>query len=137
VGAITELLTPFFFFVMGAKLRLSAFSNPKVLEITIIISILAILSKLIGCGLPVLREGWRTAIKVGVGMTPRGEVGLVVALLGLNLGIISESTYAVLLAMVGMTTLLAAPAIRFLFRREPGEPIVASQPEAAVGKVAG
>src|SRR5437764_475696 len=56
VGAITELLTPFFFFVMGAKLRLSAFSNPKVLEITIIISILAILSTLIGCGLPVLGE---------------------------------------------------------------------------------
>src|SRR5207237_10317213 len=100
---------------------------------------LAILYKLYGCGVPGRREGWRTAIKVGVGRTPRGKVGLVVALLGLNLGIISESTYSVLLAMVGMTTLLAAPAIRYLFRRDPGEPIVATtaSPEAAVGKVAG
>lgn len=137
VSAITELLTPFFFFVMGAKLRLAAFTNAKVIELTIVVSILAILSKLVGCGLPMLREGWRTALKVGVGMTPRGEVGLIVALLGLNMGIISESTYAVLMAMVAVTTVLAAPAIRFLFGMYPGEPIVRDTTGPAMGEVAG
>jgi Kef-type K+ transport system membrane component KefB len=136
VTAIAELLTPFFFFVMGAKLHLSAFANGRVREIAIMISILAILSKLVGCGLPMLREGWRTALKVGVGMTPRGEVGLVVALIGLNLGMITESTYAVLMAMVGVTTVLSAPAIRFLFKHDPGE-VPRMPAEVAVGKVAG
>lgn len=140
VSAITELLTPFFFFVMGAKLRLSAFTNPKVIEMTIVISILAILSKLLGCGVPVLREGWRIALKVGVGMTPRGEVGFIVALLGLNMGIISESMYAVLMAMIAITTVLAAPAIRILFRSDPGDPEhpeIVEPARAAIGKVAG
>ena len=135
VSAITGLLTPFFFFVMGAKLRLGAFTNPKVIELTIVISVLAVLSKLLGCGLPMLREGWRTALKVGVGMTPRGEVGLIVALLGLNLGIISESTYAVLMGMIAVTTVLAAPAIKFLFRMKPGEPVVDEVEGSAAGEV--
>src|SRR5213082_856286 len=80
VAGINEFLAPFFFFVMGAKLNLRVFNGSLWLAASVI-AVLAIVSKLVGCGLPVLREGRHTALKVGVGMTPRGEVGLIIALL--------------------------------------------------------
>jgi Kef-type K+ transport system membrane component KefB len=119
VGAITEFLTPFFFFIMGAQLNLSAFSRETLIAATVI-SILAILSKVIGCGLPMLREGWSTALKVGIGMTPRGEVGLIVALIGLNAKMITESAYAVVIIMIAVTTVFAPPILRILFHKETG-----------------
>jgi Kef-type K+ transport system membrane component KefB len=84
----------------------------------VVISVLAILSKLIGCGLPAVKEGWRTALKVGVGMMPRGEVGLIVALVGLRSGIVSEDSYAIVMIMTAVTTVLAPPILRMLFRQE-------------------
>jgi len=84
VFSINEFLAPFFFFSMGARMNMSVFDS-KLLVSAIVISLLAIVSKLVGCGLPVLHSGWRTAFKVGIGMVPRGEVGLIVALLGLQM----------------------------------------------------
>jgi Kef-type K+ transport system membrane component KefB len=90
----------------------------EILTAAIAISILAILSKLVGCGLPLLNEGWRTAIAVGVGMMPRGEVALIVALVGLNSHIVTPPTYAIVVFMTGVTTLLAPPMLRYVYRRE-------------------
>jgi len=118
VAGINEFLAPFFFFIMGAKLNLSVF-NGSLLVAAIVISILAIISKLFGCALPVLREGWDTAVKVGVGMTPRGEVGLIVALIGLQMRMISDAAYAIVVFMTGMTTLFAPITLRWLYRNEP------------------
>ncbi len=115
VYAINEFLAPFFFFSMGARLNMSVFDG-KLLVSAIVISLLAIFSKLIGCGLPVLHSGWKTALKVGVGMVPRGEVGLVVALVGLQMNIVSESAYALVIFMTGITTLVAPPAMKIIFR---------------------
>jgi Kef-type K+ transport system membrane component KefB len=112
---INEFLAPFFFFVMGSKLDVNLF-NEKVLFTSIMISILAIISKVFGCGLPVLRSGWRKALQVGVGMTPRGEVALIVALIGLQVNAISQQAYAYVIFMTGITTLLAPVALRYLFR---------------------
>lgn len=123
VHAITEFLAPYFFFTMGARLDLSVFSG-EILVAATIISVLAIVSKVVGCGLPVLREGWKTAMQVGVGMTPRGEVGLIVALVGLQLGILKQPAYAIVIFMTGVTTLVALPAMRFLFRKD-GTPALA------------
>jgi Kef-type K+ transport system membrane component KefB len=117
VNAINEFLAPYFFFVMGAQLDIHAFS-PSVLASAIAISILAIVSKLVGCGLPVLREGWDTALKVGFGMTPRGEVGLIVALVGLQMNMISQAAYAIVIFMTAATTIFAPVTLRYLFRRE-------------------
>ncbi|MGH9579820.1 MAG: cation:proton antiporter, partial [Terriglobales bacterium] len=119
VHAINELLAPFFFFTMGARLDLKVFS-PEVLTAATIVALLAIFSKLLGCGLPVLREGWRNAARVGVGMMPRGEVGLIIALVGLNMNMISQQSYAIVIFMTAVTTLLAPPILRILFR-EPQE----------------
>jgi Kef-type K+ transport system membrane component KefB len=117
VSAINEFLAPFFFFSMGARLNIGVFDR-KLVVAAIIISVLAFLSKLLGCGLPVLKFGWRTAAKVGMGMVPRGEVGLIVALAGLQMKIISEPVYALVICMTGATTLVAPPLVKILFREQ-------------------
>jgi Kef-type K+ transport system membrane component KefB len=115
VGAISEFLAPIFFFAMGSQMNFGALSR-RALAAVVVISLLAILSKVIGCGLPLLAEGWRTALKVGVGMTPRGEVGLIVALIALNAKMITEQYYAIVILMIAVTTLVAPPLLRMLFR---------------------
>jgi Kef-type K+ transport system membrane component KefB len=117
VHAITEFLGPFFFFSIGAQLNARLFTG-EVLVAAIVITVLAIVSKVIGCGLPVLKDGWRTALAVGVGMMPRGEVALIIALVGLNSQIVTQSTYAIVVFMTAITTLLAPPLLRYLFRNE-------------------
>ncbi len=112
--AIVEFLAPFFFFVMGARLDVKLFTGP-VWVAAIVISLLAIVSKLLGCGLPMLLDGIKTATKVGVGMLPRGEVALIVALVGLQSGAISQQAYAVIIFMAAVTTLIAPPLLRYLF----------------------
>jgi Kef-type K+ transport system membrane component KefB len=121
VSAINEFLAPFFFFTMGARLDLRSFSGGQVLASAIVISLLAIVSKVLGCGLPVLREGWPTALRVGIGMMPRGEVALIVALVGLQMKMVSAGAYAIVIFMTAVTTLLAPPLIRVLFRDLPAE----------------
>jgi len=121
VFSINEFLAPFFFFSMGARLNMKVFDR-KLIVSAIVISVLAIFSKLVGCGLPVLRSGWKTAVKVGVGMVPRGEVGLIVALVGLQMNIVSESAYAVVIFMTGVTTLVAPPIMKIVFRDEVTAP---------------
>lgn len=115
VRGITEFLTPFFFFTIGARLDLSVFS-PSILWFSVVLSILAILSKVLGCGLPLGKEGWQRMLQVGLGMTPRGEVAFIVALLGLKMQMISESTYAIVIFMTAATTLLSPPLLRLAFR---------------------
>jgi len=55
---------------------------------------------------------------VGVGMMPRGEVALIVALVGLQSQIVTASTYAIVVFMTAVTTFLAPPLLRLLFRKE-------------------
>ncbi|MGZ4731130.1 MAG: cation:proton antiporter domain-containing protein [Terriglobales bacterium] len=71
-----------------------------------------------GCGLPLWREGWLSALRVGVGMMPRGEVALIVALVGLQSQIVLPSIYAIVVFMTAVTTILAPPLLRYLFRSE-------------------
>ncbi len=118
VRGIGQFVTPFFFFTMGARLDLSAISS-GVLAAALLISLVAVLSKLLGCGLPLLREGWTTALRVGVGMVPRGEVGLIVALVGLQRGMLSPPGYAMVLFMTAATTLLTPPVLKALFKTSP------------------
>ncbi len=117
VDAINEFLAPYFFFIMGAQLNLRVFTK-EVIVSAVVVSILAIIAKLVGCGLPVLNEGWGTALKVGVGMVPRGEVGLIVALVGLQMKVITPSAYAIVVFMTAATTIFAPVLLRFLFRKE-------------------
>ena len=117
IHAINEFLAPFFFFTIGARLDVHLFSGNVLLD-ALIISLLAVVSKVVGCGLPVLREGRPTALRVGVGMMPRGEVALIVALVGLQMNMVSQSTYAIVIFMTAFTTLIPPFFIKRLFAAE-------------------
>jgi len=117
VGGITSFLAPFFFFDIGSRLNARLLTG-NVLTMAIVVSGLAIVSKLIGCGLPLMREGWRMVFRVGIGMIPRGEVALIVALVGLQSGILSPSAYGIVVLMTVVTTVPAPPILRYLFREE-------------------
>ncbi len=112
---INEFLAPFFFFTMGSRLNIHAFTS-DIWFAAVVLTVLAVLSKVVACGLPLWREGWRPALQVGVGMMPRGEVALIVALAGLQMKIVTQGTYALVIFMTGATTMLAPPLLRVLFR---------------------
>lgn len=117
VSGIKEFLAPFFFFAIGARLNLSLIHG-EILVAAAVISVLAIVSKVIGCGLPLLGQGWRQVFQVGIGMMPRGEVALIVALVGLQSHIVTQPTYAIVVIMTAVTTILAPPLLRLVFRDE-------------------
>jgi Kef-type K+ transport system membrane component KefB len=119
---LTEFTTPFFLVSIGMKLKLSIFLMPGVVVLAVVVVVLAIFTKLVGCGLGALRMGRRRALQVGVGMIPRGEVGIVVAQIGLALAVVDEVVYGVVLAMSVLTTLVAPPLIRFAFSGEKAAP---------------
>jgi len=100
---------------MGSRLNIGVF-NGRLIVSAVIITILAVITKLVGCGLPVLRSGWNNALKVGIGMVPRGEVGLIVALVGLQMSVISEQAYALVIFMTAGTTMIAPPLLKIVFR---------------------
>jgi Kef-type K+ transport system membrane component KefB len=114
---VKEFLAPFFFVVLGMKLDLGVFTQPGVLGLAIALTLIAVLGKLLGCGLGALSLGFKDALRVGAGMIPRGEVCLIVALLGLQAGALSPGVYGMLLFVVVVTTLTAPVALMGLFRK--------------------
>ena len=120
VAGITEFLAPFFFFAIGSRLNIQLFTG-NVLVAAVVVTILAIVSKAVGCGLPLRGEDWITRLRVGIGMVPRGEVALIVALVGLQSGIVTQPTYAIVVFMTAVTTLIAPPMLRYLFHDEISE----------------
>ena len=113
---VTELLVPFFLAGIGLHFSLSALSNWSTVTLAVVILLAAMLSKFIGCGLGAYRLGWADASRVGVGMIPRGEVGMVVAQIGKSLGVIGEHVYAVVVLMSVATTLVAPPLLKLTYR---------------------
>jgi Kef-type K+ transport system membrane component KefB len=115
---VNEFLLPFFFVMMGAHLNPRIFLRPKLLFLVIFISLVAVLSKMIGSALGSWKEKWRTRIQIGVCMVPRGEVGIIVALIGLSLHTITQEIYAVVLGMSLLTTLVTPPLILLSFKKK-------------------
>jgi Kef-type K+ transport system membrane component KefB len=117
-SGVMEFLVPFFMVNIGMSLDLSVFKETSTVILAIIITIAAIVTKFIGCGLGSYGIGWRRSTQIGVGMVPRGEVGIVVAQIGLSLGVISPPFFAAVLAMAIATTLIAPPFIKWAFANE-------------------
>jgi Kef-type K+ transport system membrane component KefB len=115
VRGATEFLVPFFLVNIGMQLDLGVFTNRQTLLLALVMTLVAVLTKLVGCGLGAWGLGLRGAAQVGVGMVPRGEVGIVVAQIGLGVGVITESLFGAVLFMACATTLIAPPLIRPLF----------------------
>lgn len=130
-SGITEFLTPFFLVNIGMQLKLEVFHDSSTLMLAVLVTVAALLSKLIGCGAGAWGMGWRQATQVGVGMMPRGEVGVVVAQIGLGLGVINDALFGVVLFMAVATTLVAPPLLRLLFGKQADSVVEPEHPRIA------
>ena len=114
---LLALLTPFFFVLTGAKVELAKLASAEALWLLLVATLLAIATKLAGGWLGAIRLGPRSALIVGVGMIPRGEVGIVVAALGLSAGVFGDVLYAVIIAMSLLTSIIAPPFLALLLKQ--------------------
>jgi Kef-type K+ transport system membrane component KefB len=117
---ITTLIVPVFFFLMGLRVDLRSFASGPVLSFAAWICVAAIVGKQV-CGLGVLDRGVDRVV-VGVGMIPRGEVGLIFAGIGSTLvlnghPIFSPTTFSSMVFMVMLTTFITPPALKVVLGR--------------------
>jgi Kef-type K+ transport system membrane component KefB len=117
VAPVAAFFTPFFFGFIGAQVDLAGLASMEALGLLGGITGLAIASKFIGAFIGSIREGTRRATLIGWGMVPRGEVGIVVAGLGLTTGAIGAEIYSVVVGMAIITTLVVPSFLPALVRR--------------------
>lgn len=109
-----------FFVSLGILVNVKALT-PELIWFLLALSVVAILTKVIGCGLPARLLGInnRDSLVIGFGMAPRGEIAMIVALMGLNSGIIAQPSYIALVLMGLLTTLVTPLVLRnWLYRSE-------------------
>mgnify|MGYP001329822570 CR=1 FL=1 len=120
IHPISSFLVPVFFVVMGMRTDLRSFAEPGVLGLAAALTGAAILGKQ-ACSLGVIGRGI-DRLSVGIGMIPRGEVGLIFANIGLTLTVgghrvINEVTFSAAVAMVIVTTMITPPALKWTLGR--------------------
>jgi Kef-type K+ transport system membrane component KefB len=116
---IYQFLVPIFFVLTGAQVDWRVFTDGGLMSIALVVTALALLGKLVGGALGMWGLGRRSMAIVGVGMAPRGEVGLIVASLGLSIGAITTQLFSVVVVMSVLTTLVVPPVLRLLYRGDP------------------
>lgn len=124
VQPISSFLVPVFFVLMGMRTDLKSFAQPGVLGLAGALTIAAILGKQ-ACALGVMGKGV-DRLTVGIGMIPRGEVGLIFANIGLGLSVAGErivdpATFSAIVVMVIVTTMVTPPALKWSVGRVPKE----------------
>jgi Kef-type K+ transport system membrane component KefB len=117
-AGVTEFLVPFFLVNIGMQLNLSVYSDYSVILLSVLVTVAAVLSKFVGGGLGAWGMRPREMAQIGSGMVPRGEVGIVVAQIGLGLAAVSEQFFAAVLTMAVATTLIAPPLIKFFYTED-------------------
>jgi Kef-type K+ transport system membrane component KefB len=126
---LLALLTPFFFVVTGSKIDLHELANTDALLMLAAVTAIAIVSKLAGGWLGSLSLGKHSATIIGFGMVPRGEVGVVIASLGLAAGVFNNRIYAIIVAMSLLTAMVTPPVLAWLLKRSGSDEII-DQPRA-------
>jgi Kef-type K+ transport system membrane component KefB len=116
VAPVAAFFTPFFFGAIGAQIDLAGLVDPFAIGLFLAVTAVAVVTKFAGAYIGAITMGTRRAVLIGWGMVPRGEVGIVVAGLGLQLGVIEGSVYSVVVAMAIATTLIAPPLVPRLVR---------------------
>ncbi len=115
---VASFLVPIFFVVMGMLVDVRMLASRNVIMFGTIYTAGAIIAKIIGCGLPMLFCNFNTrgALRIGVGMLPRGEVALIIAGIGLAAGILTKEIFGVSIMMTLLTTLAAPPLLVAMFK---------------------
>lgn len=111
------LLSPIFFASIGLKVTLTNMT-PTIIIFAVVLLVVAILSKVVGCGLgaKICRYTNKEALQIGVGMISRGEVALIVADKGLNMGLMSSGLFGPIVIMVVITTVVTPILLKFVFK---------------------
>lgn len=120
------LVAPVFFASIGLKVELSSMTT-NLLIFTILLVVIAILTKIVGCGIGAKVMGYtkREALQIGVGMISRGEVALIVANKGESLGLISDELYAPIVVTVVITTIITPILLKFVFKDKKSAKVIA------------
>ena len=136
VQPIAAFLVPVFFVLMGMRVELRTFANPDILLLALLLTVVAIIGKQ-ACALGIWQRGV-DRLSVGLGMIPRGEVGLIFASIGLGLTlhgehIVDAAVYSAVVIMVIVTTLVTPPALQWSLNRGalrtgPGGPAPTAPP---------
>ena len=119
VSKLGIIFAPLFFAIIGAQVDLRGV-NIEVLYLSGIIIAIAIVTKLVGCGLPafIFLKNKDKAMKVGIGMISRGEVGLIVAGVGVSSGALSADIYTTVIIMVALTTIITPIWLKIAYQKE-------------------
>ena len=119
IGKIGLIFAPLFFAIIGAQVDLRAVSW-EILGLSGVIIIIAIVTKLFGCGLPAMMflKSKAQGMKVGIGMISRGEVGLIVAGVGVSSNILTSDVYSTIVIMVAVTTIITPIWLKMEYRKE-------------------
>ena len=116
IEKLSILFSPIFFAYIGAQFNIKALSFESLLLILTLI-VIAVISKLLGCGLPAMiaLRNIKGGFRIGVGMISRGEVGLIIAGIGVTSGILTQNIYASVVAMVIFTTIITPIALKWAY----------------------
>ena len=124
IEPITALLVPIFFVIMGERVDLRVFADPSIVGFAFWLTLVAIIGKQI-CSLGVLQKGLDKLV-VGLGMIPRGEVGLIFVGIGASMTlhgkpVVDDATFGAVVIMVIVTTMVTPPLIKWRFARHQEE----------------
>lgn len=123
-GLIVALFMPVFFGVAGLAIDLKVLADPRMLGLTALFIAIASLGKLGGCylGSRVARLTNAEALAIGVGMNARGSTEIILATIGLTMGVLNQSLFTIIVVMAAVTTLAMPPTLRWALRRVPMRP---------------
>ncbi|MCP2520666.1 cation:proton antiporter [Candidatus Aminicenantes bacterium AC-335-A11] len=120
IRPISSFLVPIFFVLMGVQVRIETFKELHVIWLSLVLTVVAIIGKQL-CGLGAIGKNLNR-ISIGLGMMPRGEVGLIFAAIGrkltipgTNIPVIDHGTYSAVVIMVILTTLITPPLLKYSF----------------------
>ena len=119
IGKIGLIFAPLFFSIIGAQVDLRGIDLEIVILSSIVI-VIAVFTKLLGCGLPawMFLKSRKLGMRVGIGMISRGEVGLIVAGVGLSAGVLTSSVYSTMVLMVIATTIITPIWLKMDYRKD-------------------
>ncbi|MBL7002184.1 MAG: cation:proton antiporter [Nitrosopumilus sp.] len=119
IGMIGLIFAPLFFAIIGAQVDFRAV-NLEILLLSGVVIAIAVVTKYFGCGLPawLFLKNKRQGMRVGIGMISRGEVGLIVAGVGISSGVLTSDVYSTIVIMVAATTIITPIWLKLEYRNE-------------------
>ena len=119
VAPLEALFAPVFFVLMGMQVNLKTFFQPEILGLAVAFTVVAVIGKIVA-GLAGGKENDR--LSIGIGMIPRGEVGLIFASVGKGIGVVTAGLFSAVVIMVIVTTLVTPMALKWSFFRHRPKP---------------